>query len=1677
MPGDCNDTVNTINPETSEKCNQIDDDCDGLIDDSLIIPVISTTRDPNICFGESINLFHNLNTSNFDWNGQFIGLSVLTIDTSGTFVLRNRSTDCLSQPFTVTVHPRSPKPTIASSGSLEICLDEFVELFTAQPSSKYAWSSGETTSSIRVFNTKTVTLSVTDSGFACPSIPSDPVTVVVNQPPGQPSIQNTIFNNVCRNSKLPLTLANSMYSYSMAYWSNGDSGNTVLVGPGTYSVRIKGYNGCFSTPSTPVTIFEKTPPNKPTIRSSNGGNNIFCTNGQVELITNAGGSHYYWNGSYTPSYVQYVSQSGKYSVTSYFDGCPSEPSDSFQVIIAQPPPTPIIGASGPLIICNNNPLQLNAPQAQQYLWSTGATTSSISVNRGGLYSVTITDANGCSASSSPIAIDGATNGYRESIIVPGGPTSFCLGDSVSLSASSALPTMTTGYLWSNGATTNPIQVNSSGDYTVTIYYSNGCQSQVSPKVTVTASSTPTPPTIYAYGNATDCAIYTQPVQLNSSASNGNLWNQGQTTQQISVTQSGTYTVTANDPAHCVSGTSAPFSFVRSDPSSPVITASGPLTFCEGDSVILTSSHAGFNFWSNGMTSQSITIKTSGAFSVYYKDSLGCFSNQSSSIVVSVLSLPEPPRINCLGAPVSCLGSNISLSAGGAINPEWSTGQTNSIISVNTQGYYKVRQTSLFGCTSRWSDSLLIEFINPPPKPVIQVYGPTDFCIGNTTVIQSSPAFSYLWNDNYYNRTRSINSPGTYSVQVMDATGCISLPSDQILINVRPKPVKPTLSFEGVRTICAGGSGFSLSCSPSFAYAWNTGASTNTIQIQTGGTYTVQAIDSFGCISDPSNSLYVFANVFPQAPYISNFTTLLCAGDSAKFSSSHPLNNLWSTGDTTQVIWVKSPGIYSVTVNDSANCISGTASSPPVNVLPLPPTPILTANGPTEICEGGPGVGVFTTPLNNGEYLMWSDNFPYNTSFRSIMNSTTLSVRLVITNGIQCISNPSNAITITAYPNPAPPQISIALGNQVFCAGDSVRLVSSQSIGNLWNTGDTTNQITLYSTGTYSVNYTDSNGCTSTNADFTIVQEPPLQRPEIISGGIDSVLCEGESTILFLWYPFGTSSIIWNDGATSDFRSVINEGYYYARVISTAGCLSDPSDSIYIKVNPLPQKPSITLTGNLQGAGSTLFLCDLDTLILGSSYTASQYKWNDGNYRQFDTTSTFKVINPPLSIYGGRTYILSTKDSNGCISPESDPITINGATRPVAAIGTGPNNPPNFCEGTGGITVTANILNQTYLWNNGQTTFSFPVDSSGTYVLTITSAQGCSSLPSAPFTVTRLPNMMLYRDQDFDQLGDPNHTLYLCYNPGGWALNYLDCNDYDYNPNAATAVPYYRDLDSDGYGDPLQDTAFCFAVSGFVTNSTDCNDSNLAINPSAHEKCNLIDDDCDAIADDSLNIPQVTLGGSPEICPGGSVTLSSNLTTDVIWNNGVAGPTLLVTEGGNYYIRDTVTQCESDPILVIGCFKLKPLEAVASAGNNATGPNAIISFTIGQPFYNQFMSSTGEVREGVQQSIVSPAESVTLDILVYIEGFYQGGTTQPLVEILGPGLCDSITVSLYAADPPNALLHSAPVILSTSGTGSLALPAELAGRLCYISLRHRNTVETWSKDPILLGPSNSFDFTH
>ena len=230
-------------------------------------------------------------------------------------------------------------------------------------------------------------------------------------------------------------------------------------------------------------------------------------------------------------------------------------------------------ASGQTTVCQGQTVLLSANQGDTYQWLkdgnaiSGATNQTYTASVTGNYSVTVTNAGGCSGTSASTPVN--ISAVSQATATPSGSTSICQGNSVTITASSG-----SAYSWSNGANSQSITVSAAGSYSVTIYDANGCSSTSAPVVVTIKSGALPNATITSSGSTTFCSGGS--IDLSVNAASSYLWNNGATTQSINVTQGGSYSVKVTNADGC---------FVTSSPTSvvvkpiPSVNAGNDVTIC------------------------------------------------------------------------------------------------------------------------------------------------------------------------------------------------------------------------------------------------------------------------------------------------------------------------------------------------------------------------------------------------------------------------------------------------------------------------------------------------------------------------------------------------------------------------------------------------------------------------------------------------------------------------------------------------------------------------------------------------------------------------------------------------------------------------------------------------------------------------------------------------------------------------------------------------------------------------------------------------------------------------------------------------------------------------------------------------------------------------------------------
>ena len=361
----------------------------------------------------------------------------------------------------------------------------------------------------------------------------------------------------------------------------------------------------------------------------------------------------------------------------------------------------------------------------------------------------------------------------------------------------------------------------------------------------------------------------------------------------------------------------------------------------------------YSWMPNGETTQSIDISSPDTYVLTVTNAINCSLTDSIVVTSPTLTIPT---ISLSGPSIICAGDSVILTSSEAENNTWSTGELTQSITVGTSGAYNVTYNN--GCESGTSTNVVVT-VNP--LPVVSISGGA-ICPGSSSILSAGNTYSsYLWSTGETTFSISVNTPGEYSVNVIDNNGC----DGYGIVFAFFSPV-PTPSISGDPYFCPGdstlldaGSGFST-------YLWSTGATTQQINVASVGQISVTVTNIHGCSGSTSITTGEYT---PPAPFIIG-TLSLCAGSTTVLDAGAGFFDYsWSTGAFSRSIIVDTANTYTVTVTDQNGC-TGTASATTTTDGAIPMIPG-TITGPTEgICQGT-GIVYSIDPLPNVTHFVWT----------------------------------------------------------------------------------------------------------------------------------------------------------------------------------------------------------------------------------------------------------------------------------------------------------------------------------------------------------------------------------------------------------------------------------------------------------------------------------------------------------------------------------------------------------------------------------------------------------------------------------------------------------------------------------------------------------------------------------
>lgn len=661
----------------------------------------------------------------------------------------------------------------------------------------------------------------------------------------------------------------------------------------TYTVTATNDIGCVATGSVTIGVGQLA-----TLTVS-ADQDVLCQGQSTQLssiLTGAGNFSYSWSpptgldNATAPNPVASPTSSTVYTLTveDLQSGCTLASSIALQVntdyTISASPDAQLCSAIGHQLT-----VQHNIPQPT-YAWSPAANLNAANIqspsilsNTSATYTVTVTDANGCSVSDEVVI----TVAFEDPVQPQ--PISFCGGLSAVLDA--GYPGME--HAWSNGATTQQITVSESGNYTVTITNDQGCDAILTFPVTVHPL-----PMLTLSPDQVLCGA--GQAELTATSPGNNIqWSTGATGASITVTQEGTYSAQATNSFGCTTSATTTVSFPP-DPQD----ALQDVGICIGESTTLNAGNPGSShLWNTGATTQSITVSEAGTYTVTVTTVDGCTADFQAEVAVHphpVISLGEDTLL--------CAGDQLQLDAG---NPGatyvWSTGATSQTISVNTAGTYTV--TAAFGACEA-QDAITVSIGDAPADELQDVSA----CEGDLVTLDAgNNGATYMWNNGATSRSILVATSGTYTVEITLPNGCTS--SFDALVEMLTYPAvelgNDTALCEGRSIVLDAGDGPGT-------YQWTTGSTSSTLNVNSAGTYGV-VVSNGPCISSDA----VTITLSPSPARMAARQLFACLEEEPRYvvlDAGNPGSQYdWSTGESSQAILASAYGWYFVQVTNSFDC--------------------------------------------------------------------------------------------------------------------------------------------------------------------------------------------------------------------------------------------------------------------------------------------------------------------------------------------------------------------------------------------------------------------------------------------------------------------------------------------------------------------------------------------------------------------------------------------------------------------------------------------------------------------------------------------------------------------------------------------------------------------------------------
>jgi CshA-type fibril repeat protein len=981
----------------------------------------------------------------------------------------------------------------------------------------------------------------------------------------------------------------------------------------------------------------------------------------------------------------------------------------------------------------------------------------------GTYTVTVTDANGCTKTSS------------STLTTPMcGNIDACKTNTADVFYVTPDPNVTT-YTWTvpagavivSGQGTSSIVINwtgaTPGVRQVCCKTVNSCGESAfvcadvnviaPPTVTVTASP------LCAGGN----------LQLNATGGVAYLWSgPGGFSSSISnpfviAPTAGTYAVTVTSTQGCTGTGSVT---VTINPSPTLAVTSVTPASCGGTNGAVNMTTTGgttpYTFvWTNSATTEDISGLVAGAYRLTVTDANGCTNTKTAEV-----NNTTPPTVTAAVTNVTCSGAAtgaISLTVSGGVSPytySWSNGASTQNISGLVAGTYNGTVTDNAGCKTIISRAITEPIALNLDKTLTNVN-----CFGGSTgavnliVTGGTLPYTYAWSNlpgSPDPEDQTGLAAGTYTVTVTYSGTCSATTSVAITQPAAALSVSTVITPASCNGVADGAISLDITGgTPAYTYNWGAGITSRNRSNLTAGTYTVTVTDAKGCTSiamatvTQATSLAVSTSITNVSCFDgeTGAVSLTVSGGTPTYSYG------WSNGATQKDISMLVAGVYTVSVTDINGCTASTTANVTQPAAALSATAVPTA----VLCTGATTGAINLIPTGGSvPYVYFWADLPGSSDPEDRINLAAGNYSVTIADNFNCTTTVDVTVSQLATMN------LTATLSAATCNGAATGAIDLEVTGGTapfsynWGSGITSQDRSNVLAGTYTVTVTDANNCTSTKS-FQVTQPTPLA----LSIGTLNVSCAGADNGTAIADVSGATApyqYAWSNGQSTDLIINLAPGTYTVTIIDAASCtataqtvITSPAGLSISGSNIIPNCPATSNgTIDITPAGGT------------QPYT---YLWSNG------------AVTQDLSGIASGTFTVTVTDSKGC-TLVSDPFVVEQLSLSLLVVAEtcSHNDGEVYAVPAGG------LLPYTYLWSNSGTQQDISGLSAGTYTVTVT-AGACTATASTTLTAPVCNPPVAVNDNYTTPKNtpvsgtvasndsDPDHTLsQLTFLPLGFMLN-------------------------------------------------------------------------------------------------------------------------------------------------------------------------------------------------------------------------------------------------------------------------------------------------------------------